>query len=822
MKNSHPKPRLVFFQYKYDEKLPEFFLTHKREHVKCLAEFFDVTVINDDVDYQQICDTYQPDLTMFESGQNVLSCRRPQITNTHRCPEIPKLGFHNADAWAETRAGILSDMDRWGIETFFSISTTAVEHTPEISERLFVWPNFIDPEIYRDYGESKLIPALFTGSQGVQYPWRQRIFKLVSRHYPSLICPHGGYLARSGVGQTMYGEQYARSINGSRFVPTCGTVAKEVVRKHFEIPACKACLITEKSSGLEAAGFIDMENCLFVEQGDVLDKVDHLFNNPDELERITNAGYELVHARHTLKQRDQIFRWFYLQKNLSAGQRIVQINPFDPLVVVERSSGIRNSYVIGNGLHLQLLRQGDEKLWEGKYEEADVLYLRCLNYMRMLPEAKFRLALSNLYRGNAKVALSWIMAPIQYSLAEYHAADPDPVEWAYFIITLLCLGRKEEARRRASQFPLLRHPELDRTRWIIELLKEKGHLPPFRNGDTSKRRCSVQQLPNRNLEEWIEQLCLMLKACRQHALVEVLKKKLSSEILWSEQRKARSEAKTEAPVKQRQHFAKKWIKSSPFTRGERGTFGTFDSFSKRQLYRRLKSRLEKHVVDVLHRLEAKVGCFLPYYLSIMRNDEFFRAIQDLAREEDFKTALVIGAAVRKGTTEAFFAGIKENPHRPSVFCISGSRHRFTKLQKALVNNAAVKCYRMSSASPGPVLGELNKTLQKMKEENEISGFDVVVVDNAELNNKATVDAEIERELHGAKFSILHDTNTFFNYKNQEGLLGDPRYVLIGRNACLRNGYAIFKRSSAESVFAGEVTEANVYADKSAIDTTTLF
>ncbi len=68
MDNFHTKPKLVFFQFRYDENVPEFLLIHKREHVKCLSEFFDVTVVHENCDYQQICEKYGPDLTLFESG----------------------------------------------------------------------------------------------------------------------------------------------------------------------------------------------------------------------------------------------------------------------------------------------------------------------------------------------------------------------------------------------------------------------------------------------------------------------------------------------------------------------------------------------------------------------------------------------------------------------------------------------------------------------------------------------------------------------------------------------------------------------------------
>ena len=94
----------------------------------------------------------------------------------------------------------------------------------------------------------------------------------------------------------IFGADYARLINSSVFVPTCGTIANEVVRKHFEIPGCRTCLVTEKTPGLVAAGFSDMENCVFADEHDVLDKINHLFSNPDIIQSIADQGHSLVHG----------------------------------------------------------------------------------------------------------------------------------------------------------------------------------------------------------------------------------------------------------------------------------------------------------------------------------------------------------------------------------------------------------------------------------------------------------------------------------------------------------------------------------------------
>jgi predicted O-methyltransferase YrrM len=791
MDDTHTKPKLVFFQYKYDQNLPEFLLTHKQDHVTCLAQFFDVTVICEDCDYEWICDKYKPDLTLFEGGVNHRTCRRPKVTNTHVYPEIPKIGLHNADAWCDARAGFLSDMEHLGIETFFAICTTAAEHLPELAENIYIWPNFIDPAIYRDYGAHKSIPVLLTGNRRSLYPWRQRVYRLVAEYYPSLVCPHRGYGAHSSVSQIMYGEEYARVINASWLVPTCGTVAKEVVRKHFEIPGCRACLIAERSAGLEAAGFEDMKNCVFADEDNILDKVDYLFQNRSELERVTEAGYRLIHSRHTLKQRDQIFQWFNLHKYLKSGQKIVQRNPFEPLTVVENSSGIRNSHVMADGLHLRLLRQGDEKLWTGKYAEAESLYLECANYLQWMPEPKLRLALCNLYQGKAREALAWITKPIEYILGEYKAIDPDPVEWAYYLACLVCLGKLDEARNLAGQFQGLHHPELDRMRWVINLLQNKGAISPF-GEEKTRHRCSVHQLPRCGLNEWLERFCMMLMACRQVDLAKTVTQAIPSGSIRLPEGSSSSGEKGEILPEKEAEAPKRVSRPSTFFLGKRDPLSYFEQ---RSLSRDGRRKLRGRVSRLLHGLEKKWGYFLPYSLSEMRNDEFFQAIQSLAREEDIKKALIIGAAAGQGATEALLAGIKENRNEAKVFCVNGATRHFGKLEKAFAANPTIGCVRTESSSAEHFSASLVRTIKAIKRENEINFFDLVLIDTSELQYEMTCGAQLSMELNGGRLILLDDINRLYNYRQRDRLIKDSRYVLIAENAGLRNGYAIFKIDS---------------------------
>jgi hypothetical protein len=511
------RPRLLFLRPATDA-LPAYIGQHFAEQARCLAQWFDVAVAPPEGDYAALCEAHRPDLVILESGSHLRGARR--LTNTQAFPGVPRLGFLNSDAYCPTRRGFLSDMDHWGVETFFTHSVAMAEHTPEIAARLFVWPNFIDPLLYRDYGADKVIPILLTGSREANYPWRNQIMDAVSEKYATLRTPHFGWRSRSKAARTVHGVDYARLINAAVFAPTCGAVGNEVVRKHFEIPGCRTCLVTERTAGLVAAGFVDMDNCVFVGPDDVVDKLDHLLAHPDELQAITDRGHALVHARHTAANRDQIWRWFSLQRSLRPGRRIVQLGAFDDLLAVSGRSDLANAHVHSGGRYCALLDQAAARLQAGDPAGAERLYLRALNYISFAPEPCLGMARCALARGDAAGALQWTNR-LLYELDDCQVADPDPVEWACLVIALLCLGRVDEAARQAWRYPGLRHPELARTQAAVAALSgvEAASADPAR-----PPRPSVHRLPGRSDDAWRADLAGLLQACGQRALAERLRR----------------------------------------------------------------------------------------------------------------------------------------------------------------------------------------------------------------------------------------------------------------------------------------------------------
>ena len=210
----------------------------------------------------------------------------------------------------------------------------------------------------------------------------------------------------------------------------------------------------------------------------------------------------------------------------------------------------------------------------------------------------------------------------------------------------------------------------------------------------------------------------------------------------------------------------------------------------------------------------------------IKNDDFYVAIQRIAKEEDIKTVLEIGSSSGEGSTEAFVTGLRENPNKPTLFCMEISKNRFAELKNNYKNEYFVKCYNMSSVCiknfPEEkeiidfynnhhtnlnlyplerVLGWLrqdieyvnnsgvsDKGIQKIKDENNIDCFDLVLIDGSEFTGQAEL-----YEVYGAKFICLDDITTFKNYRNHQKLLVDHNYMLLAQSTSVRNGYSIFKK-----------------------------
>src|SRR5262249_18283177 len=153
-----------------------------------------------------------------------------------------------------------------------------------------------------------------------------------------------------------------------------------------------------------------------------------------------------------------------------------QHDPFLPLTLVEESSGVKNRHIPAGGVDRSLLKQADKEMLSARYETAKKLYRRCLNYASQdFPEPKFGLILSSLHTGDGNNALATLREHFPISrLNEEKGFEPDPNEWAWFIMVLLCCGKNREAVLRAEQFASVHNEELGRIRRVVCMLQDRN------------------------------------------------------------------------------------------------------------------------------------------------------------------------------------------------------------------------------------------------------------------------------------------------------------------------------------------------------------
>lgn len=516
------RPRLLFLQWDHgpNERYAAYLLDHMRQHVHCLECFFEVHLVNRDCDFGEVCDHVQPDLVLFECGYRSHGSRRPKIRNLKSHSFIPRVGLHNGDSWCDRRAGLLADLEEFGIEFFFSICITATEYLHSMQERMYIWPNAIDPRFHRDYREVKTRDIHFSGQINNLYPWRQDARAELVDRFSTCIAPQIDYDAAAAA-VLPRGETYARSLNASLIVPTCGTFAGELVRKHLEVPGCMACLLTEDTATLRQAGFLDMKNCAFANRRNIVDRVRLLLEDRSLTRSITEAGYALVHHRHTIAHRSQIYDWYMLQRERLSKEQIVQDGPFEALRIVSASKPVapRLSRVGSNRLPLA---EAYQELWFGDARQALVAYDRCLNVVHYLPEAKLGKAVALMRIGEPSAALPLLVDLIETTVRYYGAATPDPVEWACFLICLLCEGRLGEATVCAHLYPRLRHRELRLARAAVAAIGGRRKPAVRSHASSCRPRASIHRLPPLRASGWTAWMISILEAAGQHRLAAKL------------------------------------------------------------------------------------------------------------------------------------------------------------------------------------------------------------------------------------------------------------------------------------------------------------
>ena len=217
----------------------------------------------------------------------------------------------------------------------------------------------------------------------------------------------------------------------------------------------------------------------------------------------------------------RILQWFLRRQALGEGEALAQDNPFGPITVRCTSRQATPLRRQESSPLETLLLYARRRLRNRDYTGAEDAFVRCLNY-HFLPEAFLGLARCCLLRGYADQAVQTIANSIDATLQRGEASEPDPLEWALYIVGLLCQGNVREAARRATQFSSMAHSKLDRVRLAASAIADHHPARTRPSSPSCKLRASIHGSDQGDDGEYIEEIRLMLIACGQAALAERL------------------------------------------------------------------------------------------------------------------------------------------------------------------------------------------------------------------------------------------------------------------------------------------------------------
>lgn len=177
---------------------------------------------------------------------------------------------------------------------------------PECASRFRWLPFGVNPELIKDYGLEKDIKYSLMGLMDNKYPFRHAVLKKMNGIEGFTHFKHPGHRTPQRPGLFVK-EAYAAALNRSLISFTCGSVLQIPVAKFFEIPGCRSLMLAEPNPDIEELGFRDGLNYVACDRGNLLGKALHYASETEERQRLTDAGYDLIHENHTNDRRAEEF-----------------------------------------------------------------------------------------------------------------------------------------------------------------------------------------------------------------------------------------------------------------------------------------------------------------------------------------------------------------------------------------------------------------------------------------------------------------------------------------------------------------------------------
>lgn len=445
------------------------------EWMHALALHCDIEAIEQDFDLVEVCERVRPDLLLFDSvhwGRR----HRLNIANIDARPDLPRALLANNDPHDPMRPLMMDMVQAYGIDTIFCTGHEDLEQMKELRRfNCFVLPKFIDPTVFRDYGEARSIPVTIMSAHlfPTYYPWRAQVTAEIQHIMPTLLYTHPGYTNGGNDPFAIRDESYARMLSRSQFCVADTTALDYVVRKHLEIPAAGSVLVSPECAALSDYGFIDMENCILGPAGaDLYRKIIAVARDPQRYEQIRSNGHALVHARYTRQAWTHILDWFACRRALKPGEKVQQDGVFGAFRAVPDHIGfpaIAGFTVRDNPMAARLRAAREALLGDGDLSAAVDGLREAMTWIGHVAEPWFMMGVISFSLGDLESAGEWLAR--RSAVQGKEDADLgllDPCEIAWLMLVAYLTADEELFRQMSDCAAATSHVSIRRMQWLIE------------------------------------------------------------------------------------------------------------------------------------------------------------------------------------------------------------------------------------------------------------------------------------------------------------------------------------------------------------------
>jgi len=173
-----------------------------------------------------------------------------------------------------------------------------------ILKGIFWMPPTFNPEIFNDWKMEKKYDVGFLAAGTTKpnlnfYPERYNIHnQLLNADLKYLYAKHPGW-ENFKKEHDLIGKNFSAKINSCKIFVTTGGIYNNFQPKYMEILASKSCLFATEPYDVESTGLIDGVNYVKITPDNVIGKIFELLDNPNEIERIANNGYNLAVEKYS-------------------------------------------------------------------------------------------------------------------------------------------------------------------------------------------------------------------------------------------------------------------------------------------------------------------------------------------------------------------------------------------------------------------------------------------------------------------------------------------------------------------------------------------